>query len=144
VCEQYTHTYTHRPIDETCSCMVCKQYTRCYLHNVVTRGIPSASMLVSYHNIAYMQVVYVLIWSIHAAVLLSVIVCVCLALGVCVFVCVCVCVCVFLCVCSKLLGCSARDMMFRCVLTSLTDKQKQPLTLLAAPDVIGSPIIFCR
>ena len=124
--------------------MVCKQYTRCYLHNVVTRGIPSASMLVSYHNIAYMQVVYVLIWSIHAAVLLSVIVCVCLALGVCVFVCVCVCVCVFLCVCSKLLGCSARDMMFRCVLTSLTDKQKQPLTLLAAPDVIGSPIIFCR
>ncbi len=45
-----------RPIDETCRCMVCKQYTRCYLHNLVTRGIPSASMLVTYHNIAYMQV----------------------------------------------------------------------------------------
>jgi len=49
------HTKDFRPIDETCSCMVCKQYTRCYLHNLVTRGIPSASMLVTYHNIAYMQ-----------------------------------------------------------------------------------------
>eukprot|EP00879_Flechtneria_rotunda_P005893 GHRR01006199.1.p1 GENE.GHRR01006199.1~~GHRR01006199.1.p1 ORF type:complete len:396 (+),score=104.04 GHRR01006199.1:868-2055(+) len=44
-----------RPIDETCSCMTCKQYTRSYLHHVVTRGVASASILVTYHNVAYMQ-----------------------------------------------------------------------------------------
>eukprot|EP00199_Chlamydomonas_sp_CCMP681_P002077 CAMPEP_0119108094 /NCGR_PEP_ID=MMETSP1180-20130426/13465_1 /TAXON_ID=3052 ORGANISM="Chlamydomonas cf sp, Strain CCMP681" /NCGR_SAMPLE_ID=MMETSP1180 /ASSEMBLY_ACC=CAM_ASM_000741 /LENGTH=427 /DNA_ID=CAMNT_0007093677 /DNA_START=136 /DNA_END=1419 /DNA_ORIENTATION=+ len=43
------------PMDSTCSCMACKKYTRAYLHNVVTRGIPSASILVTYHNVAYMQ-----------------------------------------------------------------------------------------
>lgn len=44
-----------RPLDITCSCMVCKQYTRAYLHNLVTKGIPSAAILVTYHNVAYMQ-----------------------------------------------------------------------------------------
>lgn len=44
-----------RPIDETCDCMVCKKYTRAYLHNVVTKGVASASILVTYHNVAYMQ-----------------------------------------------------------------------------------------
>lgn len=36
--------------------LVCRQYTRSYLHHVVTRGISSASILVTYHNVAYMQV----------------------------------------------------------------------------------------
>uniref|UniRef100_A0A383VT87 Queuine tRNA-ribosyltransferase catalytic subunit 1 n=1 Tax=Tetradesmus obliquus TaxID=3088 RepID=A0A383VT87_TETOB len=44
-----------RPIDESCSCMTCRQYTRSYLHHVVTRGVSSASILVTYHNVAYMQ-----------------------------------------------------------------------------------------
>jgi tRNA-guanine family transglycosylase len=44
-----------RPLDDTCSCMVCKKYTRAYLHNVVTKGLASASVLVTYHNVAYMQ-----------------------------------------------------------------------------------------
>lgn len=44
-----------RPMDPTCSCMVCQRYSRAYLHNVVTKGIPSAAILVSYHNVAYMQ-----------------------------------------------------------------------------------------
>eukprot|EP00882_Tetradesmus_deserticola_P015291 GHRQ01016287.1.p1 GENE.GHRQ01016287.1~~GHRQ01016287.1.p1 ORF type:complete len:396 (+),score=137.37 GHRQ01016287.1:682-1869(+) len=44
-----------RPIDESCSCMTCRQYTRSYLHHVVTRGVASASILVTYHNVAYMQ-----------------------------------------------------------------------------------------
>ncbi len=47
--------YPTRPIDETCSCMVCKRYPRSYIHNVVTKGIHSASVLVTYHNVAYMQ-----------------------------------------------------------------------------------------
>lgn len=46
--------YLNRPIDESCSCMVCKNYTRCAIHNVIHK-LPSASMLVTYHNIAYMQ-----------------------------------------------------------------------------------------
>lgn len=45
-----------RPIDESCGCMTCKEYSRSYLHHVVTRGVASASILVTYHNVAYMQV----------------------------------------------------------------------------------------
>ena len=44
-----------RPIDPDCDCMTCQRYSRSYLHNVVTRGVPSASILVSYHNVAYTQ-----------------------------------------------------------------------------------------
>jgi hypothetical protein len=29
---------------------------RSYLHHTVTKGVPSASVLVTYHNVAYMQV----------------------------------------------------------------------------------------
>jgi hypothetical protein len=39
-----------------CRCLVCRQYTRSYLHHVVTRGVASAAILVTYHNVAYMQV----------------------------------------------------------------------------------------
>lgn len=46
-----------RPLDEGCSCSTCRNYTRAYLHNVVcNKNIPSAAILVTYHNIAYMQV----------------------------------------------------------------------------------------
>jgi queuine tRNA-ribosyltransferase len=34
---------------------VCQKYSRAYLHNVVTKGLASASILVTYHNVAYMQ-----------------------------------------------------------------------------------------
>ncbi|GFR40021.1 hypothetical protein Agub_g556 [Astrephomene gubernaculifera] len=44
-----------RPLDPTCGCSVCARYSRAYLHNVVTRGIASAAILVTYHNIAYTQ-----------------------------------------------------------------------------------------
>ncbi|PNW75841.1 hypothetical protein CHLRE_12g558400v5 [Chlamydomonas reinhardtii] len=49
------HAHDFRPLDSSCGCMVCKNYTRAYLHNVVTRGISSAAILVTYHNIAYTQ-----------------------------------------------------------------------------------------
>lgn len=45
-----------RPLDPDCSCSTCQRYTRAYLHNLVTRNIPSAAILVTYHNIAYTQV----------------------------------------------------------------------------------------
>ena len=43
------------PIDPDCSCMACRLYSRSYLHNLVTRGVPSAAVLVTYHNVAYTQ-----------------------------------------------------------------------------------------
>jgi queuine tRNA-ribosyltransferase len=45
-----------RPVDETCSCMVCKQYTRSYLHHAIKAGIAAPAILITYHNVAYMQV----------------------------------------------------------------------------------------
>lgn len=46
-----------RPIDETCSCMVCKQYTRSFLHHAIkAQGMAAPAILVTYHNVAYMQV----------------------------------------------------------------------------------------
>ncbi len=45
-----------RPIDPGCSCSTCARFTRAYLHHTVTRGVASAAVLVTYHNVAYMQV----------------------------------------------------------------------------------------
>lgn len=50
-----TEGFDCRPLDEGCDCMVCKKYTRAFLHNLVSKGLPFASNLVSYHNVAYMQ-----------------------------------------------------------------------------------------
>ena len=44
----------HRPIDPECQCMVCKNYTRAELHQHAARGAQGA-ILISYHNIHYMQ-----------------------------------------------------------------------------------------
>ena len=44
-----------RPLEPTCECMTCKSYSRSFLHNLVARGLPFASHLVSYHNVAYTQ-----------------------------------------------------------------------------------------
>jgi tRNA-guanine family transglycosylase len=51
-----------RPIDESCDCMACRLYSRAYLHNLVARGVPSAAILVTYHNVAYTQVGWVGGW----------------------------------------------------------------------------------
>jgi queuine tRNA-ribosyltransferase len=54
------HIADFGPIDPDCDCCTCRRYTRAYLHNLVTRNVPSAAILVTYHNVAYMQVcVYV-------------------------------------------------------------------------------------
>jgi queuine tRNA-ribosyltransferase catalytic subunit len=45
----------HRPLDPECTCITCKSYTRAFVHNLIGRGLPFASNLVTYHNIAYMQ-----------------------------------------------------------------------------------------
>eukprot|EP01025_Chloroclados_australasicus_P003889 TRINITY_DN10928_c1_g1_i1.p1 TRINITY_DN10928_c1_g1~~TRINITY_DN10928_c1_g1_i1.p1 ORF type:complete len:421 (-),score=55.25 TRINITY_DN10928_c1_g1_i1:536-1798(-) len=50
-----TYAKDFRPIDEDCTCMTCKHYTRALLHTVVGRNIAYASILVTYHNVAYMQ-----------------------------------------------------------------------------------------
>ena len=35
--------------------MTCKTYSRAFLHNLVARGLPFAAHLVTYHNVAYTQ-----------------------------------------------------------------------------------------
>ena len=45
----------YRPIEEGCSCMVCRRYTRAFLHPLAGRGLPFASNLITYHNVAFMQ-----------------------------------------------------------------------------------------
>ena len=49
-------TFACRPLDPGCSCMTCKTYSRAFLHNLVAKGLPFASHLVTYHNVAYTQV----------------------------------------------------------------------------------------
>ncbi|KAK9804020.1 hypothetical protein WJX73_002483 [Symbiochloris irregularis] len=44
-----------RPLDEDCDCLTCQRYSRAYLHNLVTKGLPFASHLMSLHNIAHTQ-----------------------------------------------------------------------------------------
>lgn len=36
--------------------MVCKRYTRAFLHPLAAKGLPFATNLITYHNIAYMMV----------------------------------------------------------------------------------------
>ena len=35
--------------------MTCQKYSRAFLHNLVAKGLPFAAHLMSYHNIAYTQ-----------------------------------------------------------------------------------------
>lgn len=45
----------YAPIDADCDCLTCRRYTRAFLHPLAARGIPFATNLISYHNMAYMQ-----------------------------------------------------------------------------------------
>ncbi|KAI4453142.1 queuine trna-ribosyltransferase [Holotrichia oblita] len=44
-----------RPLDENCSCHTCKNYTRSYLRHLVVSGEILSSILLSIHNIAYLN-----------------------------------------------------------------------------------------
>jgi len=44
-----------RPIDPDCSCECCVKYTRAYCHNLAGKNLTSAAILLTIHNIAYMQ-----------------------------------------------------------------------------------------
>ena len=46
----------YRPLEPSCTCMTCRTYSRAFLHNLVAKGLPFASHLVTYHNVAYTQV----------------------------------------------------------------------------------------
>ena len=35
--------------------MVCKKYSRAFLHPLAAKGIPFATNLITYHNVAFMQ-----------------------------------------------------------------------------------------
>jgi queuine tRNA-ribosyltransferase len=46
-------TLNSDPIDSTCSCSVCARHTRGYIRHLFQVGEPTASRLVSIHNIAW-------------------------------------------------------------------------------------------
>lgn len=46
-----------QPLDENCTCRVCQQHTRSYLHHAIkAQGVAAPAILITYHNVAYMQV----------------------------------------------------------------------------------------
>ena len=49
------HAEDGSPLDETCRCPACRSYSRAYLHHVVKAGEIIASMLLTWHNLAFFQ-----------------------------------------------------------------------------------------
>jgi queuine tRNA-ribosyltransferase len=49
------HADDHGPLDPECGCPACTKFSRAYLHHVVKSGEIIASMLLTWHNIAYYQ-----------------------------------------------------------------------------------------
>jgi queuine tRNA-ribosyltransferase len=50
------HKDDPRPLDETCTCPACRGYSRAYLHHVVKSDEIIGSMLLTWHNLHYYQV----------------------------------------------------------------------------------------
>ncbi len=49
------HAGDDSPIDPSCACAACRSYSRAYLHHVVKAGEIIASMLLTWHNLAFYQ-----------------------------------------------------------------------------------------
>jgi queuine tRNA-ribosyltransferase len=49
------HADNEGPLDPTCACAACRSYSRAYLHHVVKVGEIIASMLLTWHNLAFFQ-----------------------------------------------------------------------------------------
>jgi queuine tRNA-ribosyltransferase len=47
------HAMSDEPLDAECGCMVCARHSRGYLRHLFQVGEPTASRLVSYHNVAW-------------------------------------------------------------------------------------------
>ena len=50
------HRDDQRPLDETCECPCCKNYSRGYIHHVHKAGEIISSMLLTWHNLHYYQI----------------------------------------------------------------------------------------
>ena len=50
------HRDDQRPLDETCECPCCKNYSRAYIHHVHKAGEIISSMLLTWHNLNYYQI----------------------------------------------------------------------------------------
>ena len=50
------HRDDNRPLDENCECPCCKNYSRAYLHHVHKSGEIISSMLLTWHNLHYYQI----------------------------------------------------------------------------------------
>ncbi|MDB0015662.1 tRNA guanosine(34) transglycosylase Tgt [Amylibacter sp.] len=50
------HRDDNRPLDENCECPCCKNYSRAYIHHVHKAGEIISSMLLTWHNLHYYQI----------------------------------------------------------------------------------------
>ncbi|HLQ18079.1 MAG TPA: tRNA-guanine transglycosylase, partial [Tabrizicola sp.] len=50
------HKDDPRPLEEGCQCPACRSYSRAYLHHVVKADEIIGSMLLTWHNLHYYQV----------------------------------------------------------------------------------------
>jgi len=50
------HRDDQRPLDESCECPCCKNYSRAYIHHVHKAGEIISSMLLTWHNLHYYQI----------------------------------------------------------------------------------------
>ncbi|MDB4100234.1 tRNA guanosine(34) transglycosylase Tgt [Amylibacter sp.] len=50
------HRDDNRPLDENCECPCCRNYSRAYLHHVHKAGEIISSMLLTWHNLHYYQI----------------------------------------------------------------------------------------
>ena len=49
------YTDDMNPVDETCDCKICKKYDRRYLSHLIRLQIPLGYILLSYHNVYFLQ-----------------------------------------------------------------------------------------
>ena len=49
------HAEDTEPLDARCACPACTRFSRAYLHHVVKANEIIASMLITWHNLAYYQ-----------------------------------------------------------------------------------------
>src|SRR4029077_16910812 len=47
------HAVSDEPVDPTCGCEVCRRHPRVYLRHLFQTGEPTASRLLSLHNVAW-------------------------------------------------------------------------------------------
>ncbi len=49
------YTYSEEPLEPTCTCKVCKRYSKGYIRHLFKAGEIAGAVLVTYHNLYFLQ-----------------------------------------------------------------------------------------